>query len=491
MSAYKRVENRKYNEDEINYVISRAQAGWDNDTIAKAFKRDFAQYWGGREFTKKQVAYIRVSYKVPWGVVETYKGPVPQFTGSPALDAIPGPSSSAQQKGKQVFRPSEASSSPAQVSALDTVNNFIPMTSAQYEQAQPFGGVTAGPTGHGQNMASSLPSMANNTGDMGGNFYLQPPANPSSTSVGDHSGIDTSGTRMTRGNVDIDSFDFFAADFFDPGRPIPELSKANSTTAAPQNLGAGHADLEAMHSGQHGATQQGATQQADLNNLFANTPIQSVEQQQQPDIAAAQGIQASTGNATNFDMPSHQQPDQAAQTVPHTGFPPGYTAANAAVRDDHGVWYYDPHDNCRIALGHRHDMNGGVHFSGSLSLAQSFAAMHRTEGIGFLLGLAAAQELQGITGAPMNMLKEVTEIARDAVPDDHRRRMTPPKPEIVQRLTNINQQLPENQYYEPFTNQVAEYTMPAGYASRIGRQGEGATGNRYNQGAGPSGRPAQ
>lgn len=67
MSSYKRIENRKYNQSEIDYVLSRAQAGWDNDTIAKAFKRDHAQYWGEREFNKKQVAYIRSNYKVPWG----------------------------------------------------------------------------------------------------------------------------------------------------------------------------------------------------------------------------------------------------------------------------------------------------------------------------------------------------------------------------------------------------------------------------------------
>lgn len=64
---YKRVENRKYNQDEINYVISRVQANWDADTIAKAFKQDHGQYWGEREFTKKQVNYIRTTYKLPWG----------------------------------------------------------------------------------------------------------------------------------------------------------------------------------------------------------------------------------------------------------------------------------------------------------------------------------------------------------------------------------------------------------------------------------------
>lgn len=67
MSDFKMVENRKYNDEEIKYVVSRLQANWSAETVAKAFKRDHGEYWANREFTKKQVAYIRSTYKPPPG----------------------------------------------------------------------------------------------------------------------------------------------------------------------------------------------------------------------------------------------------------------------------------------------------------------------------------------------------------------------------------------------------------------------------------------
>jgi hypothetical protein len=70
MADFKMVENRKYNDEEIRYVVSRIHAGWDLDTIAKAFKLDHGEYWAGREFTRKQVTYIRATYKPPPGYVK-------------------------------------------------------------------------------------------------------------------------------------------------------------------------------------------------------------------------------------------------------------------------------------------------------------------------------------------------------------------------------------------------------------------------------------
>lgn len=69
MSDFKMVENRKYNDEEIKYVVSRIHAGWTPEIIAKAFKHDHGEYWADREFTKKQVAYIRSTYKPPPGQV--------------------------------------------------------------------------------------------------------------------------------------------------------------------------------------------------------------------------------------------------------------------------------------------------------------------------------------------------------------------------------------------------------------------------------------
>lgn len=69
MADFKMVENRKYNNEEINYVNARIHAGWNPETIAKAFKQDHGEYWANREFTKKQVAYIRSTYKTAPGFV--------------------------------------------------------------------------------------------------------------------------------------------------------------------------------------------------------------------------------------------------------------------------------------------------------------------------------------------------------------------------------------------------------------------------------------
>lgn len=62
-------ENRKYLPEEITYVISRTLAGWKHEAIAEAFKRDHAPYWDHKEFTRKQVNYIRNTYKIPPGYV--------------------------------------------------------------------------------------------------------------------------------------------------------------------------------------------------------------------------------------------------------------------------------------------------------------------------------------------------------------------------------------------------------------------------------------
>lgn len=59
------VENRKYNRDEIDYVLARVLAGWKPEVIARAFRLDH-EYWRDREFTRKQVMYLKNTYKVPF-----------------------------------------------------------------------------------------------------------------------------------------------------------------------------------------------------------------------------------------------------------------------------------------------------------------------------------------------------------------------------------------------------------------------------------------
>lgn len=55
--------NRKYTEEEIDYVHARILAKWDLGLIAKAFKADFAPHWATKNVSKKQMQYIKTSYK--------------------------------------------------------------------------------------------------------------------------------------------------------------------------------------------------------------------------------------------------------------------------------------------------------------------------------------------------------------------------------------------------------------------------------------------
>lgn len=53
----------KYTPQEIAFVHARLQAGWTPDTIASAFKAHFAPHWNNKTMTRKQIQYIRTSYK--------------------------------------------------------------------------------------------------------------------------------------------------------------------------------------------------------------------------------------------------------------------------------------------------------------------------------------------------------------------------------------------------------------------------------------------
>ncbi|ROV93424.1 hypothetical protein VMCG_08381 [Cytospora schulzeri] len=498
MASYKRVENRKYNQGEIDYVLSRAQAGWDNETIAKTFKLDHAEYWGEREFNKKQVAYIRSNYKVPWGMIDTYKGPMPQFSESPTTEFTQGPSTRAQQKGKQAARRSEGTPSRTQDLVTGPTSNFNLNASAQrQQQTQTFGDATAG---------------------------------PSSTSGGDFFGLNASSTGLASGDLDFCSFNF-PNDEFTRGSPqVPSVSNAEflgmlpGQQGAPQKAARGSNVNQGFsgntiqmgntaHTGAFSQTSFGnetpstsgvglgvkigdgfgqTTDVSDSINLLANVPIPSVERQLPATPATVHGFQANIGNDTISNTPGQQQqPPAQVQAAFISQFPPGYTATNHMFRDTHGVWYYDPHDSCTIALGHRHDWDGGVYFSGDLGVTQSFSNMNEQEGIGFLLGLAAAQALHA-AGPSQERLFAATELARGALPEGTQGRegVTVPSPEIVQRLMAVNRELPGNYYYEPFTNRVVQYDMPAGLAAQNGKQSENA-GRGSNQGASTSGGPAQ
>lgn len=57
-------ETRKYTKIEIDWVLARIAAGWKSDIIAKAFKKEYPFWKGqGKNFTRKQVSYIKGAHK--------------------------------------------------------------------------------------------------------------------------------------------------------------------------------------------------------------------------------------------------------------------------------------------------------------------------------------------------------------------------------------------------------------------------------------------
>lgn len=238
----------------------------------------------------------------------------------------------------------------------------------------------------------------------------------------------------------------------------------------------------------------------DLRNLLADYPLQSVERHQ----SVATGPDT---NATNSVLPTPQQQQFPQFGMPNTParFPPGCTQAGAVARDDpHGVWYYDPHDNCQIRLGHRHDMDGGVWFTNELGVTQSLLAMRQTEGIGFLLGVATfAENILARDGTrylagngtnridPRALMRQATRIVHDNVPAEVLDRENFKVPEVneVYRLSETNSRLPAGHFYDPFHRRVVQYDVSGSSETHGGGQRGGAAGSSRasRQGTGPPG----
>lgn len=56
-------KNRKYTDEEVDFVHARRQANWDLPTIAQAFMLEFSRDWASKTFKRQQVAYILSAYK--------------------------------------------------------------------------------------------------------------------------------------------------------------------------------------------------------------------------------------------------------------------------------------------------------------------------------------------------------------------------------------------------------------------------------------------
>jgi hypothetical protein len=205
----------------------------------------------------------------------------------------------------------------------------------------------------------------------------------------------------------------------------------------------------------------------------------------------------------NHNHNHHQQQQQQQQL-----FPPGFSHIGATARDDpYGVWYFDPHDGCQIRLGHRHDMDGGVWFGSAGMAAMSLLATSATEGVGFMLGVAAAAERMMMTTrtmtttstttngdiSPRELMHQAARVVREHVPEGgggaggvgpgflDESTFAVPDAEAVSLWTETNRFLPPGTYYDPFHRRPVRYDMPAG------GEGGGGSGTTESSSSGGGG----
>lgn len=320
--------------------------------------------------------------------------------------------------------------------------------------------------GQGQGLASSLPSvLLGNTNYVPGIRFSQDPF-----------------------DVNLNADELLAGTSDDMGAFQEEMASGNLSLdlSSPGMMGSGASPVQ-------------SSSIPDLRALLPDFPLQSIEGHQP--VAMGSGT-----NATNsaFPTPQQQKNLQLGLLHPQARFPPGCTQAGAVARDDpYGVWYYDPHDNCQIRLGHRHDMDGGVWFTNELGVTQSMLAMQQTEGIGFLLGVAtAAEHILNVDGArylandggninPRALMRQAARIVHDNVPAEVLDRESFKIPEVadVYRLSQTNSCLPAGHFYDPFHRRMVQYDISGPSETQGGGRGGGAAGSSRSsrQGTGAPG----
>ncbi|KAG6368392.1 hypothetical protein INS49_002598 [Diaporthe citri] len=534
MSDFKMVENRKYNDEEIKYVISRTQANWPAEIIAKAFKRDHGEYWANREFTKKQVAYIRSTYKPAPGMVKPYTGPIPQFSRSPTPEDSPDMAAPRRSKRKQAAATAHHGSSSTQAPVSERASSPVAGPSRKRQKIQPMTDTT---THHGEASVSERASspvagpsrtrqetqpMTDTTTHHGEASVSErassPVAGPSRTRQetqppGDtptHHGSFIQGQSLTSGflsgplvSTDDVPRDGIPEEPFDVDANANDLFAGMNYHALESNPASRQLSLNPSNPGMMGPGTSPAQGSSipHIRRLIPDFPLQDFPLQS---IERHQSIATGAGtNVTNsaFPTPQQQQDSQLGMSDPQPLIPPGCTAAKAMAHDSYGVYYYDPHDTCLIRKGHRHDMDGGVHFTNEFGVMQSLLAMQRIEGHGFLLGAATtAQSILNLGRMHLangsayidvrDIMRQAALIVHDNVPEVlDRERFQVPEVEDIRRLSETNSRLPSGYSYDPFHRRIVPYDIPGLSGTQGGGQGGGAAGSSRpsRQGSGPPG----
>lgn len=404
-----------------------------------------------------------------YSAIKAYVGPIPEFSKSPSPEDNPNPIPNAGRKRKQAVGTASTRSSSIQAPVYEQARSPIAGPSHKRHQTRSLREtpIRQGGLGQGQRLASGLPSVPlGNTSYIPGDRFSQQP----------FEGNSNADDPLAGASGDMGAFE----------------GAAFEGETASRNLSLDPSRPEVMGSGSSSAQSSSIP---NVRDLLPDLPIQSIEGPQ----SFATG---SATNATNsaFPPPQQQQYPQPGLPNPQARFPPGCTEAGAVARDDPvGVWYFDPHDDCQIRLGHRHDMNGGVWFTNELGVYQSLMAMRQTEGIGFLLGVATAAEVilnggvarhlteNGGNINPRALMSEAARIVQDHVPAQVLDRESFRAPEVadVLRLSQTNSSLPADRFYDPFHRRTVRYDIPGSSATQGGSHGRGSAGG--HQGGGSAG----
>ncbi|KAF3764553.1 hypothetical protein M406DRAFT_70912 [Cryphonectria parasitica EP155] len=438
------VQTRKYNPQEINYVLSRIAAGWDFKIIAKAFKQDFPSHWEAQKFTAKQVGYMKGAFQQPPGTVKPYRGPIPAFPNSPTQPT-----------------------SPAVVQQKMERNNFMAGNATAGMASEPQGGQNPGQ--QDQTVCLHYPRLLEENFDALFNNSINNNDAPFDYNDGIPN-LDDYDFNLPEGNLypttppGNNSAGFQASAGEDLGQPIPPLPDMSQDLAS---IGA-QFDVDAL-----GEVLQESGPIMDDMQPGADNPLPSIEQQSlgggdvhEPEAVGGEVQPMFRGNGQVMAITKDGYigiPRYDGKSAAGPRMPPHCTGGSATERDSDGVWFDGPHDRCVVMLEHRHAWDGGIHFRGYEELANSFIAMgDAPNGTAYILGISTAlQVLQHEVRTTCN--HELCIRARDlaqrsvnaALPADSPFRRHPlkvPQPEIAALLAEINLRLPVGYYYDPMTD---------------------------------------
>ncbi|CAN8101391.1 unnamed protein product [Discula destructiva] len=400
--------NRKYTDEEIDYVHARLLASWDHDMIAKAFKRDFATHWADKTFTKKQIQYIKTSYKRAPGAIVPYNGPKPDLNPSPSVSLAEFLTMD-HGEAEQSVTGGHANSHIAQTyqAPADTSSEFM-----NTDQSV-SGGRANGHTAQTSQAPSNPSSAFMNNGYKGQymnedntTFTSSDALNFLDSSINAGHENNVGGTRATietddslidptlggikagdhsdDSNLDINvgtqaqqSIDLNGVGAqFDSGfeQNWPQSFSADETYyEADQYHGADNGEAGLQYSGygaqleEHPATAMSSLQESLLNSG-------GITSSEQPPSSGP-----IDNNPITFDT---------ALGFSSLSVPPGCTLERMTLWDPRGWWYTQPHDGwCFLAHEHRHDYDGAISFGNvdavERSLWASFNALLEPRGLAF------------------------------------------------------------------------------------------------------------